>query len=427
MSGFAAPPLEKVRVGIVGLGNRGPSHLDTLRHIEGVEFRALCDIEPDRAAAAKKLLEGTRHNPRLYSGSSDAWMKLCEQDDLDLVIVTTPYPLHATIAVYAMEHGKHVASEVPAAATLEECWKLVDTAERTRRHCMMLENYAFGPFQVLTLNMARQGVFGDIVCGECAYNTSKMSNNFSKTMYWNMWWLKLYGSKKGNIYPTHGLGGVSQIMNINRGDRFDYLVTMDSDDFMMGPTARELAAKDSFFEPFAGKSYRGNMSTTIIRTVKGRTITVQHDGTSPRGPHTIIHAITGTKALAQEFPLPGRISTSLDGWLPQDKYDALVKEFTPAITTRMGALSQRVGTGHGGVDLLECWRLIDCLRHGLPLEQDVYDAAAWSSIVPLSEISVMNRSNSIDIPDFTAGSWKKNGPNMDINLTRGGDTRVLLG
>ena len=427
MSGFAAPPLEKVRVGIVGLGNRGPSHLDTLRHIEGVEFRALCDIEPDRAAAAKKLLEGTRHNPRLYSGSPDAWMKLCEQDDLDLVIVTTPYPLHATIAVYAMEHGKHVASEVPAAATLEECWKLVDTAERTRRHCMMLENYAFGPFQVLTLNMARQGVFGDIVCGECAYNTSKMSNNFSKTMYWNMWWLKLYGSKKGNIYPTHGLGGVSQIMNINRGDRFDYLVTMDSDDFMMGPTARELAAKDSFFAPFAGKSYRGNMSTTIIRTVKGRTITVQHDGTSPRGPHTIIHAITGTKALAQEFPLPGRISTSLDGWLPQDKYDALVKEFTPAITTRMGALSQQVGTGHGGVDLLECWRLIDCLRNGLPLEQDVYDAAAWSSIVPLSEMSVMNRSNSIDIPDFTAGSWKKNGPNMDINLTRGGDTRVLLG
>jgi hypothetical protein len=354
-------------------------------------------------------------------------MKLCEQDDLDLVIVTTPYPLHATIAVYAMEQGKHVASEVPAAATLEECWKLVDTAERTRRHCMMLENYAFGPFQVLTLNMARQGVFGDIVCGECAYNTSKMSNNFSKTMYWNMWWLKLYGSKKGNIYPTHGLGGVSQIMNINRGDRFDYLVTMDSDDFMMGPTARELAAKDSFFAPFAGKSYRGNMSTTIIRTVKGRTITVQHDGTSPRGPHTIIHAITGTKALAQEFPLPGRISTSLDGWLPQDKYDALVKEFTPAITTRMGGLSQQVGTGHGGVDLLECWRLVDCLRHGLPLEQDVYDAAAWSSIVPLSEMSVMNRSNSIDIPDFTAGSWKKNGPNMDINLTRGGDTRVLLG
>ena len=427
MSGFAAPPLEKVRVGIVGLGNRGPSHLDTLRHIEGVEFRALCDIEPDRAAAAKKLLEGTRHNPRLYSGSPDAWMKLCEQDDLDLVIVTTPYPLHATIAVYAMEQGKHVASEVPAAATLEECWKLVDTAERTRRHCMMLENYAFGPFQVLTLNMARQGVFGDIVCGECAYNTSMMSNNFSKTMYWNMWWLKLYGSKKGNIYPTHGLGGVSQIMNINRGDRFDYLVTMDSDDFMMGPTARELAAKDSFFAPFAGKSYRGNMSTTIIRTVKGRTITVQHDGTSPRGPHTIIHAITGTKALAQEFPLPGRISTSLDGWLPQDKYDALVKEFTPAITTRMGGLSQQVGTGHGGVDLLECWRLVDCLRHGLPLEQDVYDAAAWSSIVPLSEMSVMNRSNSIDIPDFTAGSWKKNGPNMDINLTRGGDTRVLLG
>jgi len=167
------------------------------------------------------------------------------------------------MAVYAMEQGKHVASEVPAAATIEECWKLVDTAERTRRHCMMLENYAFGAFQVLTLNMVRQGLFGDIVCGECAYNQSKMSNNFSKTMYWDMWWLKLYGAKRGNIYPTHGLGAVAQIMNINRGDRFDYLVSMESDDFMMGSTARDLAAKDSFFAPFAGKSYRGNMNTTI--------------------------------------------------------------------------------------------------------------------------------------------------------------------
>ena len=226
MSGYAAPKIEKVRIGIIGLGNRGPAHLETMRHIEGVELRALCDLLPERTVAAKSKLDGTIHNPTLYSGNKDEWMKLCEQEDVDLVIVTTPYYMHAGMAVYAMEHGKHVASAVPAAATLEECWKLVETAERTRKHCIMLENLAYGFFQVLTLNMARKGFFGEIVHGDCAYNTSKMANNFSKTMYWDMWWLKLYASKRGNIYPTHGLGSVCQIMNINRGDRFDYLVSM---------------------------------------------------------------------------------------------------------------------------------------------------------------------------------------------------------
>jgi hypothetical protein len=426
MSGYAAPKLEKVRIGIIGLGNRGPAHLETMRYIEGVEIRALCDLRPERAAAARQRLQGTIHNPTLYSGNKDEWMKLCEQEDVDLVMLTTPFYMHANMAVYAMEHGKHVASEVPAAATIEECWKLVETAERTRKHCMMLENYAYTSFQLLTLNMARKGFFGEIVHGDCAYNESKMSNNFSKTTYWNMWWLRLYASRKGNIYPTHGLGPVCQIMNINRGDRFDYLVSMESNDFMMGDKARALAAKDEFFKPFADKQYRGNINTSIIRTVKGRTIMVQHDPTSPRGPHTVIHGITGTKGMALEYPLPARISKDLKGWVSQKEFDALVEKFTPTIITRTSEFAKQVGAGHGGGDLLEDWRLIDCLRNGLPLDQDVYDAAAWSSVGPLSEWSVLNRSNSIDVPDFTAGAWEKNRPNMDINLTRGGTTKVLV-
>jgi hypothetical protein len=426
MSGYAAPKIETVRVGIIGLGSRGPSHLETLRRIEGVELRALCDVRPERTAAAMKRLDGTTHKPTLYSGDKDAWMKLCEQEDIDLVVITTPYYMHAGMAVYAMEHGKHAASEVPVAATIDECWKVVETAERTRKHCMMLENYAYGFFQVLTLNMARKGFFGEIVHGECAYNTSKMKNNFSKTGYWDMWWLKLYAAKRGNIYPTHGLGPVCQIMNINRGDRFDYLVSMESNDFMMKAKATELAATDAFFKPFADRNYRGNINTSIIRTVKGRTIMLQHDATSPRGPHSVIHGITGTKGMALEYPLPPRISKDLSGWVSQQEYDALAKEFTPAIITRMSELSKHVGSGHGGTDLLEDWRLIDCLRNGLPLDQDVYDGAAWSSIGPLSEWSVLNRSNSIDVPDFTAGAWQKNLPNMDINLTRCGTTKVLL-
>ena len=424
MSGFAAPKIDKVHVGIIGLGQRGPNEMEIMSHIEGVEIRALCDLRPEQVKMCQRRLEGTIHKPAIYTGDQDAWMRLCEQGDLDLVIVTTPYTMHANMAAYAMEHGKHVSSAVPAAATLEECWKLVETAERTRKHCIMFENCAYNFFQMLTLNMARRGFFGEVVHGECAYNTSKMGNNFNKNFYWDMWWLKLYGSRRGNIYPTHGLGPVAQIMNINRGDRFDYLVSMDSNDFMMKAKAEELAAKDDFFKPFVEKTYRGNMSSTLIRTVRGKTIMVQHDATSPRGPHTMIHAITGTKGLAQEYPLPPRISKDLTGWLPQEEYDAVVKEYTPTIVPRTKEMTEK-WRGHGGGDILECWRLVDCLRNGFPLDQDVYDAAAWSSIVPLSEQSVLSRSNSVDIPDFTMGSWQTNKPNMDIMLTNCGDTRVL--
>ena len=427
MSGYAAPPIDKVRIGIIGMGQRGPSHMVTMRHIENVEIKALCDISADKLNAAKKLLAGTKHDPVLYSGNEEEWKKLCERDDIDLVIVTTPWYMHAAMAVYAMNHGKHVVTEVTSAATIEECWQLVETAERTKQHCMMLENYAYGSFQLLTLNMARKGFFGEIVHGDCAYNTSKMKNNFSKKMYWNMWWLKQYGTRRGNIYPAHGVGAICQLMNINRGDKLKFLVCVDSDDFMMKGKAKELSKTDDFFKPFAEMTYRGNMSVTTIRTANGKTIMLQHDGTSPRGPHTCINSITGTKALAQEYPLPPRISIGLDDWLKPEEYQKLADQYTPVITKRVGELARLIGAGHGGTDLFEDWHLIDCLRNGLPLDQDVYDAASWSAIVPLSEWSVRNNSNSIEFPDFTRGLWESNRLNMDINLQNGGgNTKVII-
>jgi hypothetical protein len=427
MSGYAAPPLNKVRIGIIGMGQRGPAHMITMSHIENVEIKAICDLNADKLNAAIKLLSGTKHDPVLYSGGEEEWKKLCERDDIDLIMVTTPWYMHTSMAVYAMNHGKHVATEVSSAATIEECWQLVDTAERTRKHCMMLENYVYGTFQLLTLNMARKGFFGEIVHGDCAYNTSKMGNNFSKSMYWNMWWLRQYGTRKGNIYPAHGVGSICQLMNINRGDKLKFLVCVDSDDFMMRDMARKLASADDFFKPFSEMTYRGNMSVTTIRTAKGKTIMLQHDGTSPRGPHTCINAITGTKALAQEYPLPARISIGLDDWLKPEEYQKLVDQYTPVITKRVGDLARQIGAGHGGTDLFEDWHLIDCLRNGLPLDQDVYDAASWSSIIPLREWSVKNNSNSIELPHFTRGSWETNRLNMDINLEKGGgNTRVIV-
>ena len=422
MSGYAAPPIETVRIGIIGLGQRGPGHMRTMSRIEGVDIKALCDLRQEKAHAAKQRLGDTPHDPELYTGSKDEWKKLCQRKDIDLVIVTTPWYMHAEMSVYAMEHGKHVATEVPAAGTIEQCWQLVETAERTRKHLMMMENYAYMPFQLLTLSMARQGFFGEIVHAEGAYNTSKMKNNFNKNKYWDMWWLRQYATRKGNIYPTHGLGPVAVALDINRGDRFDFLVSVESKDFMMAAKAEELAATDDFFQPFVGKDYRGNMNVTTIRTKQGRTVMLQHDATSP-SPHNLIHGIYGTKGAALFDPPPPRICTGNHRWASAEQFEKIKEKYTPAIFKKMRELAKR--SGHGGSDLLIDWHLIDCLHNGLPLDQDVYDAAAWSTIVPLSQWSVKNNSNSIKIPDFTAGRWETNDRNMDIELTRGGTTKVI--
>jgi len=422
MSGYAAPKIDKVRIGFIGLGMRGPAAVIRMNYIDGVEIKALCDLRPEKVAAVQKSLVNSGHQPATYSGKADAWKALCEREDIDLVYIATPWHLHTPMALYALEHGKHVAVEVPAARTLEECWQLVETSERTQKHCMMLENCCYDFFEMLTLNMARQGFFGELVHGEGAYIHNLVDLNFSKEGYQDMWRLK-ENSRHGNLYPTHGLGPICQIMNINRGDQMDYLVSVSSNDFTMGPKARELAAKDSFYNQFTQVNYRGNMNTTTIRTKKGRTIMIQHDVSSMR-PYSRIHLVSGTKGTARKWPGPARIATSHEDWVSEKEFAALGKKYTPELTLKLGEMAKKVG-GHGGMDFLMDWRLIDCLRNGLPLDQDVYDAALWSSIAPLSEWSVANRSNSIDVPDFTMGAWEKNRP-VDISLRGGGTTKVKV-
>ena len=422
MSGFAAPKLETVRIGFIGLGNRGPGAVERMSKIEGVDIKALCDLRPDKANGAKKLLENTSHHPTVYTGNENEWKKVCERNDIDLIYIATPWKLHTPMAVYAMEHGKHAASEVPAAVTLEECWQLVETSEKTRKHCMMLENCCYDFFELMTLNMARQGFFGEIVHAEGAYIHDLLEGNFSKDKYYDMWRLK-ENFRNGNLYPTHGLGPIAQLLNINRGDKMDYLVSVSTNDFLMAPMAKELAEKDAFYKPFENKKFRGNMNTTTLRTANGKTIMLQHDVTSPR-PYSRIHLVSGTKGTAQKYPEPGRISTSHEGWLSESECKALEEKYQPPIVKKLGEMAKQIG-GHGGMDFLMDWRLIDCLRNGLPLDMDVYDAAAWSSIGPLSEKSVANRSSSQDVPDFTTGSWKTNQP-VDVFLQRGGNTRVKI-
>jgi len=422
MCGYAAPKLDKVRIGHIGLGMRGPGAVERMSYIEGVEIVALCDQYEDRVEKCQKVLTD-KGLPRAksYSGNKEAWKAICESPDVDLVYITTPWAWHTPMAVYAMEHGKHAVSEVPAARSIEECWQLVETSEKTRQHFMMLENCCYDFFELLTLNMARQGFFGEIVHAEGAYIHTLLGLNFDKNGYAEMWRLKENQYRNGSLYPTHGLGPVCQIMDINRGDQMDYLVSMSSNDYLMAAKAKELAATDPFYQEFTTDHYRGNMNTTTVRTHRGRTIMVQHDVTSPR-PYSRIHLVSGTKGIAQKWPAPARIAIGHEDWLKEEEMKKLEEKYTPEIVRKMGEMAKKVG-GHGGMDFMMDWRLIDCLRNGLPLDQDVYDAALWSAIAPLSEKSISNRSNSVDVPDFTRGSWKSNTP-VELTLKGGGTTSV---
>lgn len=423
MSGYAAPKLETVRIGIIGIGNRGSGAVRRLSRIEGAEIVGLCDVRPEQVNAAMAFLKETNHTPDSYTESEVDWKRMCEREDIDLIYICTPWHLHTPQAVFAMNHDKHAVTELPAANTIDECWQLVKTSERTRKHCMMLGNVCYDFFEMMTLNMARQGFFGEIIHGEGAYIHDLMGLNFSKDTYHDLWRLKENIGRNGNIYAPHSIGAIAKTMNLNCGDKMDFLVSMSSNDFMMGARAQELAEEDNFWKSYTDKDYRGNINTTMIKTRKGRTIMLQHDVTSPR-PYSRIHLISGTKGIARKWPLPVRIARSHEGWLPEEELREIEEKYTPEITKRVGEMARQVG-GHGGMDTLMDWRLIDCLLNGLPLDMDVYDAALWSAIGPLSEWSVANQYTSIPVPDFTSGSWKTNEPGMDINLINGGTTKII--
>lgn len=425
MSGYAAPAIPVVRIGYVGIGSRGSWAVKRITNIKEVEIKALCDV---REEAVKKnqetLKKANRPAAAEYFGKTDAFKKMCERDDIDLIYIATPWEWHTPIALYAMQHGKHAAVEVPAARTLEECRQLVETSERTKKHCMQLENCCYDFFETLTINMALKGALGELVHGEGAYIHTLLESMFAKPEKHGgapVWRWK-ENQQSGNLYPTHGLGPVALAMDINRGDRMEYLTSMSTIDFQMGALADELAASgDAYYQQFAHKQYRGNMNTSLVRTSKGKTIMIQHDVTTPR-PYSRIHCLSGTKGSALKYPEPGKIAFGHEGFVKEQELKELEEKYTPEVIRHVKDVAKAVG-GHGGMDFIMDWRMIDCLRNGLPLDMDVYDAALWSAITPLSIWSVTHRSNSIDVPDFTGGSWKIN-KQVDLSLRGGGNTSV---
>jgi predicted dehydrogenase len=397
--GLRCKPLPTVRVGVVGLG-RGGGAVDRISQIDGTEIIAICDLNKDRIASAQKNLKKNGRKEAVEYTAPEDWRKMCERDDIDLIYNATPWDLHVPISLYAMDQGKHTAIEVPAALTVKECWELVDKAEEKQLHCMMLENCCYDFFELATLNMARQGVFGEIIHAEGAYIHALCGSKFNG--YHNHWRLEYSKNHTGNPYPTHGLGPVAQILGINQGDRMDYLSSVSTNQFGMADWAKR-NLKDDDRITISERYELGDMNTTIIHTVMGKTIMIQHDTTTPR-PYSRLHLIQGTKGVAVKYP-EEKISIESHNFLEEGKQKEVMAKYEHPLSQYIGDKAKAVG-GHGGMDFIMDWRLIYCLQKGYPLDQTVYDAAAWSAIVELSERSVLNKSASMNIPDFTRGAWQ---------------------
>lgn len=400
----AAPPIEEVRIGFVGTGGMGTAHVRNLARLEGCRVAAICDIDASNAERAANIVqEAGDAPPTLYTRGEEDFRRLCESADLDLVYTATPWRWHVPVCLAAMEAGKHAVSEVPIAVTVEDCWRLVESAERHERHCITMENVCYGRIEMMVLNLVRQGLLGEILHAECGYLHDLRDIKFADEGE-GMWRRAHAMIRDGNLYPTHGLGPVSQCMNINRGDRFDYLVSMSSPSRGLQQWARE------HYEPGDPKRDEtftlGDVNTSLIKTANGKTIKVVHDTNLPR-PYSRINMLQGTLGIFQGYPDRVHIEGRSEGHSWEDA-ESYYEDFEHPLWRRLRQDSS--GAGHDGMDFVEDWRLIQCLREGVPYDIDVYDSVAWSAVSEISERSVAAGSAPVSFPDFTRGRWKQYPP-----------------
>ena len=422
MYNFTVPPMSTIRVGVVGVGSRGLAAVQRICRIPGCVVTALCDVNSPRVALGQKEL-AARNCPaaKEYSKGPEDYKRLCDASDVDVVYSATPRELHCAINVYAMNAGKHVLQEVPGAFSLEECWQTVETAEKTRRHCMMLENCCYGENELLALNLVRQGVLGEIVQAEAGYSHDQRSLQYNPAdgVFWR---IKRHRTHHGNYYPTHGLCPMAKCLDINRGDRFEYLVSMET--------------KSAGFEAFAAatlpegdkrrdwRMVKGDINMTLIHTAKGRTISLTHNVSTPR-PYDRGDMLLGTKGMFRAYPelmiaYEDRIGDGkAHAYFSKERTEEVRQKYMHPLWKAAGEVAKKVG-GHGGMDFVMDLRWAFCLQNGLPLDTNVYDLAAWSSIVELSERSVNGRSAPVEVPDFTRGAWKTAKPFeiVDIDLAK---------
>ncbi len=418
---FAAEPIKNIRVGVIGLGMRGPGAVRRMMNIEGVEVVALCDVREERVEkVAKMVTDAGRKEPKKFSGDTSVWRQLSALPDLDLIYIATDWASHAKIGVQGMKDGKHVAIEVPAAMSMAEIWDLVNTSEQTRKHCMQLENCVYDFFELTALNMAQKGLFGEVLHTEGAYIHNL--EPFWKD-YWEDWRLQYNIKNYGDLYPTHGLGPVCQVLNMHRGDKMNYLVAFQTKTVCIPEFIERTQGRD-----VSADFRNGDHTITLIKTEMGKTINIQHNVATPR-PYNRMYQLTGTKGFANKYPVGGLALTAesfgkefvrpergatkdhenLDGhsFVSKEMYDQLMKDYQhPIVNDELIETAKKVG-GHGGMDFIMDYRLIYCLQNGLPLDMDVYDLAEWCAPIELTAISLENGSKPVEVPDFTRGAWNK--------------------
>ncbi|WP_053236081.1 Gfo/Idh/MocA family protein [Sandaracinus amylolyticus] len=396
-----AAPLERVRVGFVGVGGMGSAHVLNLLTMDAVDLVAVADIVPAHAERARSwATERGRPAPTLYTDGERDFERMIGEEALDLVITATPWEWHVPVMLRALESGVHGATEVPAALTVDDCWALVEASERASRHCVMLENCIYDRLELMTLAMVRAGALGEIVHGQGGYLHDLRAIKFARDGegLWRRRWDTLVD---GNLYPTHGLGPVAACMDIHRGDRLERLVSMSGPSRGLADWARTRVDEA---DPRRAERYvAGDVNVTLIQTARGRTITLGHDTNLPR-PYSRGFTIQGTRGIVEGSP--ERIH--IEGRSPEHAWESVEayrdEHEHPLWRAELASAHER--PGHGGMDYLELSRLVHCLREGLPVDMNVYDAAALSSIIELSARSVAARGAPQDIPDFTRGRWQ---------------------
>ena len=414
---LAADPIETVRVGYVGTGLQGGGHVRNLLSIPGCQVTALCDIVPEKVARfQQRAVEAGLPEPTAYTDGPWDFVRMCEEEDLDLVYTATPWEWHVPVMLAAMENGKHAASEIPAAYTIEDCWKLVEAAEKYQKHCVMMENCNYDRPELMVFNMVRQQMFGELLHAECGYLHDLRGIKFEDRNE-GLWRREHSILRNGNLYPTHGLGPIANCLDIDRGDRFEYLVSMSSPSRGLQEYA---AANYPEGDPKRSEQFAlGDVNTSLIKTANGRTIYLSHDTNLPR-PYSRIHMLQGTRGIFQGYP--NRVYFEGFGgrghrWIDEEGYefederydlDRMWEQYEHPIINELREQSE--GAGHGGMDYVEDYRLIKCLNEGLPTDTNVYWAASQSAVCELTEISVANGSAPVDFPDFTRGRWRSYPP-----------------
>jgi predicted dehydrogenase len=397
-----------VRMGLVGVGNRGTGLVKILLDVPGVEIPAICDINEEHLQNAQAIVEKTgRKRPEGYASGPEDYRRLVVREDLDAVITATPWELHTPIAVAAMKAGKYAATEVPAAITVEQCWELVNTSEQTGMPCMMLENDCFGRGALMALNLVEQGVLGELIHCEGGYDHDIRAGLLRNGQ---LSWRGMHALRRNaNLYPTHPIGPIAWWTGINRGDRFTYLTSMSSKARGLSHYAAKHFGADNIYanRQFAG----GDVNTSLIMTEKGVTVTLNHDTQLPR-PYSdsgdtkiplMVQRLQGTDGIffgsLEKIYIDGR--SPLHKWEDTAPYYEQYEHF---LWKALGDAAR--SSSHGGEDYVELHQFVRAVRNKIQTPVDVYDAATWSVIVPLSEQSVASKSAAVDFPDFTRGKWK---------------------